>query len=92
LKNTGKRAGAEVAQIYAALPPAANEPPRRLIGWSKVMLAPGESKTVTVAIEPLFLSIFDAEKDAWQLMPGEYQFFAGGSSRNTPLSAKVRVP
>jgi hypothetical protein len=45
-----------------------------------------------VAIEPLFLSIFNADTDAWQLLPGEYQFFAGGSSRNTPLSAKVRVP
>jgi beta-glucosidase len=92
VKNTGKRAGAEIAQIYAALPASANEPPRRLIGWSKVMLPPGESKSVTVAVEPLFLSIFNADTDAWQLLPGEYQFFAGGSSRNTPLSAKVRVP
>jgi beta-glucosidase len=56
------------------------------------MLPPGESKSVTVAVEPLFLSIFNADTDAWQLLPGEYQFFAGGSSRNTPLSAKVRVP
>jgi len=91
VKNTGKRAGAEVAQVYAALPAAANEPPRRLVGWSKVQLAPGESKHVSVKIEPLFLSIFNVEKDGWELLPGEYEFFVGGSSRSTPLHAAVRV-
>ena len=45
--NTGNRAGAEIAEVYAALPANANEPPKRLIGWSKVMLAPGESKEVS---------------------------------------------
>ena len=91
VKNTGRRAGTEVAQVYAALPAAANEPPQRLIGWTRVKLNPGESKTVTVKIEPLFLSIFNVEKDAWELLPGEYRFHVGGSSRNTPLMAEVRI-
>ena len=91
VKNTGKCAGEEIAQVYAALPAAANEPPRRLVGWSRVQLKPGETKTVTVAIEPLFLSIFNVEKDAWELLPGDYQFFVGGCSRNTPLKAAVKV-
>jgi len=54
-------------------------------------LGPGEAKSVTVKIEPLFLSIFDAEKDRWELLPGQYQVFVGGSSRNTPLSASVQI-
>jgi beta-glucosidase len=91
VKNTGKRAGAEIAEVYAALPAGANEPPRRLVGWAKVRLEPGESKRVTVPIEPLFLSIFDVKKNGWELVPGQYQFFVGGSSRNTPLSAPVQV-
>ena len=91
VRNTGKRAGAEIAQVYAGLPASAGEPPRRLVGWSKVQLAPGESKTVKVTIEPLFLSIFNVDKDAWELLPGDYRFFAGGSSRSTPLTASVRV-
>ena len=57
VSNTGKRAGAEIAQVYAALP-AAGEPPKRLVGWERIQLAPGESQTVTLTIEPLFLSIF----------------------------------
>jgi beta-glucosidase len=89
VKNTGKRAGIEVAQVYAGLPAAANEPPRRLVGWAKIELKPGEAKTVTVKIDPLFLSIFNAEKDGWELLKGEYQIFAGSSSRSTPLQARL---
>jgi len=91
VKNTGKRAGAEIAQVYAQLPPAAAEPPRRLVAWDKIQLAPGESKTVSLALEPKFLSIFNAERDAWDLVPGDYRLFVGGSSRETPLSAALRM-
>jgi beta-glucosidase len=50
-------------------------------------LSPGESKTVTLAIDPKYLSVFDERKDNWDLLSGEYHFFVGGSSRNTPLTA-----
>jgi beta-glucosidase len=53
VRNTGKRAGKEVAQVYLSLPTSAAEPPKRLIGWEKVELQPGESKTVTLKIDPL---------------------------------------
>ena len=62
VKNTGKRAGAEVAQVYVALPPGTNEPPKRLVAWAKVQLEPGESKSVHLALDPLFLSIFNEAK------------------------------
>ncbi len=91
VKNTGKRAGAEIAQVYAALPASTNEPPRRLIGWAKLQLNAGESKTASVDIDRLFLSVFNVEKDGWELADGDYQFFVGGSSRSTPLSATVRM-
>jgi len=89
VRNTGKRPGAEVAQVYAGLPAAANEPPKRLVAWEKIELAPGESKTVTLRLEPKLLSIFDVGTNGWQLLGGEYRFFIGGSSRNTPLTATV---
>jgi beta-glucosidase len=92
LKNTGKRPGAEVAQVYVGLPAAAKEPPRRLVAWEKVTLAAGESKTVTLALERRFLSIFNARKDKWEIVPGDYKVFVGGSSRDTPLRATVRLP
>ena len=89
VKNTGKRAGAEIAQVYVALPVSANEPPKRFVAWEKMPLAPVESKTVTLALEPRFLSIFNVEKDAWELIPGEYGVLVGGSSRETPITATV---
>ena len=89
VKNTGSRAGAEIAQVYAALPAGAGEPPKRLVGWNKVQLNPGESKEVTIAIPNLYLSIFDEASDSWKLVPGSYTFLAGGSSRSLPLSGKT---
>jgi len=90
VRNTGKRAGAETAQVYVGLPAEAKEPPKRLVGWEKVRLSPGEAKTVTVKLDPKFLSIFNEQKDDWELLAGEYQFFVGGSSRNTPLRATAK--
>lgn len=90
VRNTGKRAGAEIAQVYAGLPAAANEPPKRLVAWEKIQLAPGESKTVTVKLEPKLLSIFNEDKDDWELLAGEYRIFVGGSSDSSPLTAAVK--
>lgn len=89
--NTGDRAGAEVAEVYASLPAAAAEPPKRLVGWSKVPLKPGESKEVTVDVDGKYLSIFDVRQHGWQLVPGEYHFMVGGSSQNLPLKGSVTL-
>lgn len=91
LTNIGNRAGAEIAEIYAALPANAGEPPKRLVGWSKVKLNPGETKEVMVEIDPEYLSIFDVDQNKWQLIPGDYEFFAGGSSRDLPLTESVSL-
>jgi beta-glucosidase len=89
--NTGQRAGAETAEIYAALPANTNEPPKRLVGWSKLQLAPGEKRDVEVEIDPLFLSIFDTDKKAMERAAGEYGFMVGGSSQDLPLKQTVSL-
>jgi beta-glucosidase len=89
--NTGNRAGAEIAEVYASLPTAASEPPKRLVGWSKVPLKPGESKEVTVNVDQKYLSIFNVEQNGWQIVPGEYGFMVGGSSQNLPLKQAVNL-
>jgi beta-glucosidase len=91
VKNTGKRGGQEIAQVYASLPSGTGEPPKRLIGWDKVELAPGQSKTVTVSVEPLFLSVFNEQKDGWQVVPGDYKVLVGGSSHTLPLTDTVKL-
>jgi beta-glucosidase len=89
VKNTGKRAGIETAQVYASLPDSAGEPPKRLVGWSKVSLAPGESKQVDVPVSRDRLMIFDEGSDAWKLVPGQYVIRVGGSSQDLPLEKTV---
>jgi beta-glucosidase len=91
VKNSGARAGAEIAEVYAALPVSAAEPPKRLVGWSKTELKAGESREISVEVDPLYLSVFDAERNRWQLIPGDYTFLVGGSSGNLPLKETVHV-
>lgn len=89
--NTGNRAGAEVAEVYASLPAAAAEPPKRLVGWRKVKLEAGESKEASVEIDRKYLSIFNVKQNGWQLLPGDYTFMAGGSSQDLPLKETVNL-
>ena len=91
VKNTGSRPGMEIAQIYAALASGGREPPKRLVGFSKVQLNAGESKEVSVSIDPMYLSIFDEGSESWKLLPGGYSFMAGGSSQDLPLVQKVTL-
>jgi beta-glucosidase len=89
--NTGNRAGAEIAEVYAALPASAAEPPKRLVGFSKIKLNAGESKEVTVDVDQKYLSIFNVAQHGWQLVPGDYTFQVGGSSQDLPLKHTVSL-
>ncbi|HWE86426.1 MAG TPA: glycoside hydrolase family 3 C-terminal domain-containing protein [Terracidiphilus sp.] len=91
VKNTGKRAGTEIAQVYASFPDAAGEPPKRLIGWTRIDLGPGEAKTVTVPVKQDHITVYDEASDSWKLVPGNYTVMAGSSSRDLPLSKAVTL-
>jgi beta-glucosidase len=56
LTNTGTRAGVEPPQMYAGIP-FSGEPPKRLVAWQKVALAPGESKSVTLNVDAKRLGV-----------------------------------
>jgi beta-glucosidase len=91
VKNTGSRAGGEIAEVYASLPGSAGEPPKRLVGWSKVWLKAGESKEVSVSVVGKYLSIFDEAAAGWKLVPGAYTFMVGGSSAELRLTTKAEL-
>jgi beta-glucosidase len=91
IKNSGSRAGAEIAQIYASLPASAGEPPKRLVGWNKVQLDPGESKYIQVSVDPQYLSVWNEAESNWKLVPGEYTFMVGGSSKDLPLHETIKL-
>jgi beta-glucosidase len=91
VKNTGKRAGTEIAQVYASLPDPAREPPKRLVGWARVQLAPGESKQVSIPVGRDRLTVYDESSDSWKLVPGNYVIRVGSSSQNLPLHETVSL-
>lgn len=91
VRNTGRRSGTEIAEVYARLPQGSDEPWQRLAGWARVTLAPGEAKTVTVAIDPRVLQIFNETTENWNLAAGDYAILAGPSSDNLPLKASLQV-
>ncbi len=91
VKNTGKRDGTEIAQVYVQLPKEAGESYRRLAGWKRVPLAAGQGQTVTVTMEPLAMAVFDTGKDDWQTLSGTYGVSVGGSSRERGLAAEMAV-
>ncbi|MDR7237656.1 beta-glucosidase family protein [Neobacillus drentensis] len=95
VKNDGDVAGAEVPQVYLGLPENANQPPKRLVGFEKVWLKPGEKKHVTITIDPSAsnhpLSIWDADADAWKTLDGTYKVKVGNSSDNATLTDSITV-
>jgi len=92
VKNTGTRAGTEIAEVYARLPKDAGESFKRLVGWKRVTLAPGQSQTVTVAVDPRVLQIFDETGDRWKFVSGQYEVLVGSSSDHTPLTGTLVGP
>jgi beta-glucosidase len=93
--NTGGCVGAEIAQVYLGLPASTGEPPKRLVGWAKVELAPGETKEITVTLDPNAtshpLSYWNVDTHDWETASGDYQVYVGASSRDIRLTGILRV-
>ena len=82
VKNTGNRSGAEVIQLYTGEKNATVlRPVKELKGFRKVMLNPGEVKTVEFEISAKALAYWDDVKHDWNANPGPYNLFIGNSSR-----------
>lgn len=88
VRNTGKREGSAVPQVYVRLPDG-HATPVRLAGWSKVRLAAGESANVTVKAEPLTLADYDVAGKQWVVPGGEYTIELADSATDVAQRAKV---
>ncbi len=84
VKNTGTQYGAEVVQVYLGFPENLGEPPRRLVGFQKIWLNPGQSGPVAITIDPaatdLPLSYWNSTTHKWAIQPGTYTVYVGNSS------------
>ena len=95
LQNTGARAGAEVAQVYVGLPSSTGEA-KRLVGWQKVSLAPGQLQSETIQVSASDsshpLSYWDTGSQSWLVASGTYTVYLGNSSRNLTAVGTFQVP
>jgi len=95
LTNSGSVAGQAVGQVYvepADWRAAGWEAPKRLGGFAKRSLAPGESKSVEVTVDPRLLATYEAAGDKWTVAPGAYRVMLGQASDELPLVATITVP
>jgi beta-glucosidase len=80
ITNTGRVAGADVAQLYLSDPAAATEPPRQLKGFQKVSLRPGQSATVRFSLNGHDLSYWNSAANGWVVPAGQFGVYVGDSS------------
>ena len=90
VKNTGAVPGKEIVQLYVSdRTGKVQRPIRELKGFAKVSLAPGETKTVTMALDARSFSWYSPELHDWYAHSGEYVVSAGASSRDIRLEKSV---
>ena len=86
VKNTGKRAGSEVVQLYIHdVKSSVDRPKKELKGFQKVYLQPGENKDVTITTNKEALSFYDESSSSWKAEAGKFEALVGNASDNLKL-------
>ena len=89
VKNTGKRAGTEVVQVYVRNPKDVDGPAKTLRAYQRVQLKAGESKTVSISLPRSSFELWDAKSNTMRVVPGTYEIMVGSSSRDKDLKKTV---
>jgi beta-glucosidase len=91
--NTGKRAGATVAQLYVSeVLPKVERPVKELKGFERVVLQPAETKHLTIDLNARSFSYFDVKSAAWQADAGNYDLLLGDSSQDIQQKVRIQLP
>jgi beta-glucosidase len=86
VRNSGSRAGAEIVQLYVHdVKSSVDRPLKELKGFRRVMLNPGEARTVSFTLDRSALSFYSTAKDEWVAEPGAFEVWIGASSRDIRL-------
>lgn len=92
IKNTGNRKGAEIAQIYIRdLQSVEERPLKELKGFDKVVLNPGESRTIEIPLHADAFRYFNSKKNAWVFEKGEFEIQVGASSQHILLRQTIKL-
>ena len=92
--NTGKQDSAEIVQLYASNPDStygSYAPKKRLVAFEKVLLAAGETKTVTLTVSPEDMTLWNSNTDSYEIEAGTYTFEIGASSQDIKGTAQLPI-
>jgi len=90
--NTGKSAGATVTQVYASPPDGAEwESPKRLGAFARTELRPGESKSLSMTIDPRLLATFSSATKTWTVKPGAYRVTIQDSATDVTSASIIKL-
>ncbi|MDR6529684.1 beta-glucosidase [Caulobacter rhizosphaerae] len=91
VRNTGKRTGKAVPQVYVSPKAGGWEAPQRLAGFKKVELAPGATTRVSLSVDPRLLATWNDKAHGWSVAAGDYTVTLGASSRDAAAKAQVAL-
>ncbi len=92
VRNSGGRAGDEVVQLYVRdVQASVKRPAKQLLGFERISLKPGETKTVSFSVSPGRLAFWDETTKAWIVEPGAFEVMVGGSSADIRLKDQFHV-
>ncbi len=91
VKNTGKLAGKDVAQIYVAPLGARWEAPKRLAGFHKFEVKPGASAQAAVTVDPRLLAMYDSASKTWKVARGDYKVILASDAATVAESRVVHL-
>ena len=92
LKNSGKKTGAEVVQLYASEPICTvMRPKKELKAFQKVFLLAGEQKTVSLKLKIQDLAFYNEKTNSWVVEPGEFRLHIGTSVKDILSNLSIIV-
>lgn len=91
VRNTGVRPVVDTPQLYADVTGRDGRSVRRLVGWSRVSLAPGQVQDVTIKIDPRTLANFDVAAQQWHVKAGNYRLILGKSSADQKATTELMI-
>jgi beta-glucosidase len=92
VRNSGSRAGAEVVELYVHdVKSSVDRPVKELKGFRRVLLGPGESRSVSFTLDRSALSFYSPAKDDWVAEPGTFEVWIGASSRDIRLKGALEL-
>jgi beta-glucosidase len=88
VRNTGKREGTEVVQVYVKdMACSVERPEKELKGFEKVFLEPGEKKTISIKLNRDAFAFYDPDRKQWVVEAGEFEILVGSSSKDIRLKS-----